>query len=67
MVSLKWARGTAMMMSLFLFINIIVIIVVSTEDVKQTVFCHVQITELNLRAFMYAIKNHYWYQVYVGE
>ena len=58
-----------MMMSLFLFINIvvIVIIVVSTENVKQTVFCHVEITEYNLKAFMYAIKNHYWYQVYVGE
>lgn len=33
----------------------------------KTEYCSVELDETNLKAFTYAIKNHYWYQMYVGR
>ncbi len=34
---------------------------------SKTEYCSVELDESNLKAFVYAIKNHYWYQMYIGE
>ena len=30
-------------------------------------YCSITLTEAKYKAFVYAIKNHYWYQMYIGE
>ena len=30
-------------------------------------YCSIELTEGRLKAFVYAIRNHYWYQMYLGE
>lgn len=30
-------------------------------------YCSVELTEEAMKAFVYAIKNHYWYQMYLGK
>ncbi|GAB6028159.1 Transmembrane 9 super member 3 [Chamberlinius hualienensis] len=34
-------------------------------DVAKTEYCSVTLTEEQLQAFIYAVKNHYWYQMYI--
>lgn len=36
-------------------------------DVPETTFCNVELTKANLKAFAYAVKNHYWYQAYIDD
>ncbi|XP_033117679.1 transmembrane 9 superfamily member 3-like isoform X1 [Anneissia japonica] len=36
-------------------------------DFPQTKYCEVKITEDKLKAFIYAVKNHYWYQMYIDD
>ncbi|CAD5123825.1 DgyrCDS12133 [Dimorphilus gyrociliatus] len=36
-------------------------------DVAKTTYCENQLTEENHRAFIYAVKNHYWYQMYIDD
>ena len=38
-----------------------------TEDVPQTQYCEITLTDANLKAFSYAVKNHYWYQMYIDD
>ena len=33
----------------------------------KKIYCSVEITDDKFKAFTYAIKNHYWYQMYIGE
>lgn len=35
--------------------------------VAKTEYCQVQLTDEKLKAFMYAVKNHYWYQMYLDD
>ncbi|CAG0903956.1 unnamed protein product [Cyprideis torosa] len=37
------------------------------EDVPDREYCKVLIQEYSLNAFTYAIKNHYWYQMYMDD
>ncbi|EGD77562.1 endomembrane protein emp70 [Salpingoeca rosetta] len=36
-------------------------------NVPTTEFCSVELTEKKYKAFRYAIKNHYWYQMYLDD
>ena len=38
-----------------------------SAPVAKTEFCQVLLDETKLKAFMYAVKNHYWYQMYVDD
>lgn len=37
------------------------------ESVPVQKFCAIQLDEAKLRAFSYAVRNHYWYQMYVDD
>jgi len=36
-------------------------------NVPKTEYCQVNLDETTLKSFMYAVKNHYWYQMYVDD
>nr|CAI5816860.1 unnamed protein product [Callosobruchus analis] len=36
-------------------------------DVKKTEYCAVVLDEEKYKAFVYAVKNHYWYQMYIDD
>lgn len=37
------------------------------RDVTLSLFCEVELNEEKLKAFVYAVKNHYWYQMYIDD
>jgi len=37
------------------------------ENVKKQEFCSVILDEIKLKSFMYAVNNHYWYQMYIDD
>lgn len=37
------------------------------DPTMKKVYCSIDITEDKLKAFTYAIKNHYWYQMYIDD
>ena len=36
-------------------------------DIHKTEYCKVGLNDNNLKAFLYAVKNHYWYQMYLDD
>lgn len=36
-------------------------------DITPTNYCGVQLDEEKYKAFVYAVKNHYWYQMYIDD
>ncbi|XP_048762082.2 uncharacterized protein LOC125670761 [Ostrea edulis] len=36
-------------------------------EVKRTEYCTVELTKEKYQAFEYAVKNHYWYQMYIDD
>ena len=36
-------------------------------DVEKTVFCTVELTEDQYKAFVYAVRSNYWYQMYIDD
>lgn len=42
-------------------------IVFSKANVAKTEYCAVQLDEAKYKAFVYAVKNHYWYQMYIDD
>ncbi|XP_071528794.1 transmembrane 9 superfamily member 3 [Panulirus ornatus] len=36
-------------------------------DVAKTPYCEVELNEVRLKTFVYAVKNHYWYQMYIDD
>lgn len=36
-------------------------------DLKKTEYCTVKLSEEKYQAFVYAVKNHYWYQMYIDD
>lgn len=36
-------------------------------SVSSTPYCEVELNEEKLKAFTYAVKNHYWYQMYLDD
>uniref|UniRef100_A0A914V8M1 Transmembrane 9 superfamily member n=1 Tax=Plectus sambesii TaxID=2011161 RepID=A0A914V8M1_9BILA len=37
------------------------------SDVEKTVFCTVDLTEDQYKAFVYAVRSNYWYQMYIDD
>ncbi|KAL1139363.1 hypothetical protein AAG570_006347 [Ranatra chinensis] len=37
------------------------------SDISRTVYCEIQLNDEKLKAFIYAVKNHYWYQMYIDD
>lgn len=40
---------------------------ISAEEVMQTTYCEIDLDKAKRDAFVYAIKNHYWYQMYIDD
>jgi transmembrane 9 superfamily member 3 len=36
-------------------------------NMSKTKYCDVQMSEINYQALVYAVKNHYWYQMYIDD
>lgn len=36
-------------------------------DKQKTVYCNITLTEDKYKAFVYAVRNHYWYQMYIDD
>ncbi|XP_014282711.1 transmembrane 9 superfamily member 3 [Halyomorpha halys] len=36
-------------------------------SISETTYCEIQLDEEKLKAFVYAVKNHYWYQMYIDD
>lgn len=36
-------------------------------DISKTPYCEIQLNDEKLKAFIYAVKNHYWYQMYIDD
>lgn len=39
----------------------------SLADVTKVKYCGVELSEDHHKAFVYAVKNHYWYQMYIDD
>lgn len=37
------------------------------EDISKTEYCQISLNEGSQKAFIYAIKNQYWYQMYIDD
>lgn len=37
------------------------------DEVMQTTYCEIELDKPKRDAFVYAIKNHYWYQMYIDD
>lgn len=44
-----------------------VCVVLLPGDVSKTEYCTVELTEEKYQAFVYAVKSHYWYQMYIDD
>lgn len=42
------------------------VVFVSEPRLKKE-YCGVQLNDAKFKAFVYAIENHYWYQMYIGK
>lgn len=42
-------------------------VLISLDDVTHTEICMVELNEEKIKAFSYAVKNDYWYQMYVDD
>ena len=38
-----------------------------SADVTKLQYCEVELTAEKYQAFVYAVKNHYWYQMYIDD
>jgi transmembrane 9 superfamily protein 3 len=38
-----------------------------SEPTVKKEYCSVELTDAKYKAFVYAIDNHYWYQMYIGK
>lgn len=43
------------------------VIFISVEEVMQSTYCEIELDKAKRDAFVYAIKNHYWYQMYIDD
>lgn len=41
--------------------------IISAEEVMQNTYCEIDLDKPKQDAFVYAIKNHYWYQMYIDD
>ena len=47
--------------------SILLLLLNVLEETGPTTFCKKQLNEEDYQAFAYAIKNKYWYQMYIGK
>lgn len=40
---------------------------IPADEVMQTTYCEINLGKPERDAFVYAIKNHYWYQMYIDD
>lgn len=40
---------------------------IPADEVMQTTYCEIDLDKAKRDAFVYAIKNHYWYQMYIDD
>lgn len=40
---------------------------IPVDEVMQTTYCEIDLDKAKRDAFVYAIKNHYWYQMYIDD
>lgn len=40
---------------------------ITAEEVMQKNYCEIDLDKAKRDAFVYAIKNHYWYQMYIDD
>lgn len=40
---------------------------ITAEEVMQKNYCDIDLDKAKRDAFVYAIKNHYWYQMYIDD
>ena len=38
-----------------------------SDPTMKKIYCTVEISDDKFKAFTYAIRNHYWYQMYIGK
>jgi len=38
-----------------------------TADCPRTEYCSITLNDDSYQAFLYAIRNHYWYQMYIDD
>lgn len=43
------------------------VIFIFVEEVMQSTYCEIELDKAKRDAFVYAIKNHYWYQMYIDD
>lgn len=43
------------------------ILFIPADEVMQTTYCEIELDKVKRDAFVYAIKNHYWYQMYIDD
>lgn len=55
----------------FLFLNVeiylFIYLIYFSASISETTYCEIQLDEEKLKAFVYAVKNHYWYQMYIDD
>ena len=39
----------------------------SQSDIAKTEYCKIKLDDKNLKTLLYAVKNHYWYQMYLDD
>lgn len=44
-----------------------VVFITCADEVMQTTYCEIDLDKAKRDAFVYAIKNHYWYQMYIDD
>ena len=42
-------------------------IALTADSVVRKEYCSIELTESKFKAFVFAIRNHYWYQMYLGK
>ena len=47
--------------------SVVYTIFISSENVASTVYCRQPLNKKDVKLLTYAIKNHYWYQMYLDD
>ena len=38
-----------------------------TGNINKSPYCEIDMTQERAQTFIYAVKNHYWYQMYIDD
>ena len=52
------------MISMLIWFSLVFVFV---DEVMQTSYCDIELDKAKRDAFVYAINNHYWYQMYIDD